>query len=345
MSKIQWTDETWNPVVGCSIVSPGCTNCYAMKMAQRLERMGQEPYRGLTKLSAKRGQVWTGKIRCLPERLGQPLKWRKPRRIFVNSMSDLFHEDVPFEFTAGVFGVMAACPQHTFQILTKRPEQMLNWFQWIAENVLPWAECGYHAAGFMRRLGLYDHWCALSERGWFDEGWPFANVWLGVSCEDQERANERIPLLFQCPAAARFVSAEPLLGPIDISLAAPYLDWLIVGGESGPGARGCELGWIEAIVKQCQAAAVPVFVKQLGAKPYEAKRATTGPQGTEDALRDLGRLSESFVPKGWTHRTLPDGTSWYMRYPRFKDPKGGDWDEWPEPLRVREYPTPRPPEE
>ena len=164
-SSIQWTDATWNPVRGCSIVSPGCTNCYAMKQAHRFNGLGQ-PYEGLTRLTSK-GPVWTGTIRLVPEALDQPLRWRRPRRIFVNSMSDLFHEDVPEDFLIATFGAMFMANQHIYQILTKRPERMCRFLtdagQWVSN--------------------------------------PRRNIWLGVSCEDQATADERIPLLLQTPAA------------------------------------------------------------------------------------------------------------------------------------------------
>ena len=257
-TSIEWTDKTWNPIVGCSIVSPGCTNCYAMRMAARLEAMGsvmefreelghsinvaKSHYNGLTQPS-KAGAVWTGKVARAPEHiLTAPWRWKKPCRIFVNSMSDLFHESIPDEWIAEVFAVMEGAPRHTFQVLTKRAARMRRW-------------CS--------------QWNALV--------YPLPNVWLGVSAEDQTRADERIPDLLATPAAVRFVSAEPLLGQIkmherlgDDWLASGLsgerkgLDWVIVGGESGKGARPMHPDWARSIRDQCEAAGVPFFFKQWG---------------------------------------------------------------------------------
>lgn len=243
-SKIQWTDRTWNPVRGCSLVSAGCANCYAMKQAHRFSGRGK-PYEDLTELGPH-GPRWNGNIMLVPEALEEPLRWKTPARVFVNSMSDLFHEDVPIKFISRVWLTMQLAPQHTFQILTKRPERML---------------------AYMREFGHY-------------EGKPLPNVWLGVSAENQETADERIPLLLQTPAAVRFVSAEPLLGPVSFRWAhwEPFnrdrvinhldglrrLDWVIAGGESGPGARPMHPEWARSIRDQCQAADVPFFFKQWG---------------------------------------------------------------------------------
>lgn len=293
-SSIEWTDRTWNPVRGCSIVSPGCVNCYAMKQAHRFSGKGRA-YEGLTKLTSA-GPQWTGKVRPVEDALLEPLKWKKPQRVFVNSMSDLFHEGVPFEFIDKVFAVMALAPQHTFQILTKRPERMRE---------------------YCSNPDLEDRLTEIWQQDSPDKAtWslllPLSNVWLGVSAENQPAADERIPLLLQTPAAVRFVSAEPLIGPVDFDspvLQADsdgYLDWAIVGGESGPRARPCDVAWIRSIVQQCQAAGVPAFVKQLGTRSVLIRTA------------DL-----AFVPD--------------FEY-NFADHKGGDPSEWPEDLRVREFP-------
>jgi protein gp37 len=262
-SAIEWTDATWNPVVGCSVVSPGCTHCYAMKLAARLERMGSPAYHGLTQ-EMKAGPVWTGEVRAAGEHtLLQPLRWTRPRRIFVNSMSDLFHERMPMETIAQVFAVMALARQHTYQVLTKRSTRMRDT---VADD---------------RFADLVDyemdeiapaHWHAreLQDVG----GWPLPNVQLGVSVEDQARADERIPHLLATPAAKRFLSCEPLLGPIDIrehllGLTVPYprtdaLHWVICGGESGPKARPMHPNWARSLRDQCAAAGVPFFFKQWG---------------------------------------------------------------------------------
>lgn len=221
-SSIEWTDATWNPVAGCSIVSPGCTNCYAMRMAARLEAMGVDKYRGLTRQSGNR-RVWTGNIRLDEAALTAPLGWKKARRIFVNSMSDLFHEDVPKDFIARVWDVMSVASQHTFQILTKRPENMRKITREL--RVLP-------------------------------------NVWLGTSVEHGEQAG-RLDDLRKTKAITRFVSFEPLLGPVaDADLSE--IDWAIVGGESGPRARPMEHAWVEEIHDACKRAGTAFFFKQWG---------------------------------------------------------------------------------
>jgi protein gp37 len=242
-SKIEWTDATWNPVRGCSVISPGCVNCYAMKQAHRFSGPGGA-YEGLTKQTSA-GPQWAGVVRTVEDALDQPRRWRKPQRVFVNSMSDLFHEALPDEAIDRVFAVMALCPQHTFQVLTKRPERMLDWAK------LP-----------RPREYQSDWWGWWRERSLKVGGpqastqWPLPNVWLGVSVEDQATADARIPLLLQTPAAVRFVSYEPALGPVDFAAflgcgdlhcAHPDhrnmcrathppcagLDWVIAGGESG----------------------------------------------------------------------------------------------------------------
>lgn len=276
MSKIEWTEATWNPIVGCSIVSPGCTNCYAMKMAARLEAMGVPHYAGLTKPS-KAGAVWTGEMALAPEKiLLEPLRRKKPTMYFVNSMGDLFHEGVPDEWIDRVFAVMALCPQHTFQVLTKRSARMRSYCNtWSPSDI------------FKRQRMIIMHKPALSFRA-FDGGhptgevpwkWPLPNVWLGVSAERQQEAHARIPDLLATPAAVRFVSAEPLLGQLDLE---PYisdawetdqrdypklgnLDWIIVGGESGHGARPMHPDWARSIRDQCAAAGTAFFFKQWGA--------------------------------------------------------------------------------
>jgi len=301
-SKIEWTrgddgtpGATWNPTRGCSRVSSGCKNCYAERVAARFSGHGQ-PYAGLATRSPAR---WTGEVRLVPEMLGAPLRW-KPRRIFVNSMSDMFHEVLSDEEIAAVFGVMAAAPQHTFQILTKRPERMRRWFEsYIPLDSLPLA--ALHEA--YRRLGR--------DKPFLDAhtAYPLPNVWLGCSVEDQATADARIPLLLQTPAAVRFVSYEPALAAVDFRTAlfgqgdGTGIDWLIVGGESGPGARPFDLAWARSAVTQCRATGTPVFVKQLGADPR-----LDGAQFP--AERRMG---------GW-------------------DRKGGDPYFWPEDLRVREFP-------
>jgi len=231
-SKIEWTDATWNPVVGCRRVSPKCQHCYAETMAKRLRAMGRPEYQDVHD-----GRGWTGRVSPVPERLEQPLRWRKPRRIFVGSMTDLFHESVPFEFIAAAFGVMAACPQHTFQVLTKRPARMAAFFAWI-RDAMP------SNPGGPARGALWYAWSGAGGRvsGGLDETapsrhkpwtWPLPNVWLGVSVEDQRRADERGSLLSQVPAAVRFLSMEPLLGPVDITRHVDGLQRMIGDDTDG----------------------------------------------------------------------------------------------------------------
>lgn len=286
-TMIEWTDATWNPIVGCSVISPGCTNCYAMKLAGT--RMKNHPTRqGLTDES-KAGPVWNGQVRFNEKELLKPLSWRKPRKIFVCAHSDLFQEAVPDEWIDKVFAIMALCPQHTFQVLTKRPERMR---EHINRN-------RHNGCGFDKVLGgeLLHHYTAVIRRGIKVPVFalPLPNVWLGVSVEDQSRADERIPVLLATPATKRFVSAEPLLGPVDLpqivsregeifnslSLeewaafpdapevkhtpgAGNLIDWVIVGGESGTGARPMHPNWVRSLRDQCKAADVPFFFKQWG---------------------------------------------------------------------------------
>lgn len=283
-TSIEWTDVTWNPTRGCSRVSPGCTNCYAERQARRFAGKNGA-YEGLIHSTGS----WNGGITLVEGALDDPYRWRKPRRVFVDSMSDLFHANVPFDFVDKVFETMITNARHTFQILTKRPERMRE---------------------YMRGS---DTW---PRRASIDKLVP-SNIWLGVSVENQETADERIPLLLDTPAAVRFLSCEPLLGeirlddPIGVDRPSYFYDygnflrdrprdisWVIAGGESGPGARPCVIGHIRSLVKQCQKASVAVFVKQLGAQPVNR-------EGVAHPLRDR---------------------------------KGGDMDEWPPDLRVREFP-------
>ena len=281
-SSIEWTEETWNPVTGCTILSRGCSRCYAMRMAARLEAMGQAKYAGTTK-KVNGLAVWTGKINLVPDAMSIPLRKRKPTTYFVNSMSDLFHEAVPFDFIDKVFAVMALCPHHTFQVLTKRPERMAEYLG------------GSPDIGATRHLKVWNaawnlpEWSADHSRGSIEavirhqgkdhvEPWPLPNVWLGTSCEDQRAADERIPHLLRCPAAVRFLSVEPLLGPVEFSdvtrrsdavkvlgqRALCGIDLVIAGGESGLGARPCHPAWATSIRDQCVNAGVAFFWKQWG---------------------------------------------------------------------------------
>ena len=313
MTSIEWTASddgteegaTWNPTTGCDRTSPGCDNCYALTMAKRLKGMGQAKYQcdGDPRTSGPGFGLTVH-----PDAVNLPLSWRKPKRIFVNSMSDLFHAAVPTPWLADIFAVMAAAPQHTFQVLTKRHARMRSLLNDLA---------------FQDQVKDRAEGKSLDPAGW---QWPLANVWLGVSAEDQHWADIRIPALLDIPAAIRFVSAEPLLGPIDLqgelwggcdeagpalshhgySMRTDYgtgveydcdhefgIDWVIAGGESGPAARPCELEWLRSLRDQCAEWSVPFFCKQVGSV--------------------LGR-------------ELGAGA------------KGNHWDAWPEDLRVREFP-------
>jgi len=253
-TSIEWTDASWNPVVGCTEVSPGCANCYAARLAAtRLRDVAS--YRGLaigtiekipqanSSARYQRGAIrWTGEVRRLPKRLAEPWHWKKPLRIFVCDMGDLFHEEVPHSFLIQVFQVMAQSPQHTYQILTKRPERMREW---------------------LSNFEMVDRHHPMRD----DCRWPWPNVWCGVSVENQHFADERIPLLLRTPAAVRWISAEPLLGPVNFEAPLPIgsrLDWVVVGGESGPNARPMHPDWVRAFRDQCVAAGVPFFFKQWG---------------------------------------------------------------------------------
>ena len=254
-TKIEWCEESWNPITGCTPISEGCVHCYARRMAQRLKgRYGypeDDPFR----------------VTFHPDKLDEPLKWKKPRMIFVCSMGDLFHEDVPYHWITNILNIAHICYRHTFLILTKRPQNAVEYFK--------------------KRLSM----------------WPFRNVWLGVTAENQQRADERVPILLQIPAAKRFVSIEPMLGPVDVSYPLnggpeqngygewyqtfPPLDWVILGGETGPGARPMHPDWARSVRDQCQAADVPFFFKHWGEycamlqMPEETYRIWDTSHGTE----------------------------------------------------------------
>jgi protein gp37 len=314
-SDIEWTDKVWNPVRGCSLVSQGCKNCYAMRQARRMSGPGQ-PYEGLTVLNAT-GPTWTGKVVCDESKLDEPLHWKKPCRIFVNSMGDLFHEDVPFTFIDQVFAAMALCPQHIFQILTKRPARMLEYFscdtglEWKGTNGLADAPAPRKDAIAVMAFEMYQGADRFTDNEMMiqDKRWPLPNVWLGVSVEDQKTADERIPLLLQTPAAVRWVSYEPALGPVGLgrlvwfkegfsdpdfqekSMGRSRLDWVVCGGESGPGARPMHPDWARSVRDQCVAAGVPFFFKQWGQfSPDEC-----GPRG-EWVRRDGGCIKPPLQP-------------------------------------------------
>lgn len=324
-TEISWTDSTWNPVRGCSMAkgseAGGCLNCYAARLNARNLPELKSPTTGESFARIlPSGPRWTGKVELIESQLLLPLKWRKPKRIFVNSMSDLFHEALTDEQIDRVFAVMALCPQHTFQILTKRPERMLAYSSRF-EGVMT----------AMRHMGV--NVAAIR--------WPLPNIWMGVSVENQATADARIPLLLQTPAAVRFVSYEPALGPVDFAAflfsgvgsgRLNMLHQVIIGGESGPGARPFDIQWARNTIQQCGAAGVACFVKQLGAKPIQPRSTgcdkcdSTGhtPHGFRDCQACKGTGSSAFVPDYEFH---------------LKDRKGGDMSEWEESLRVRQFPV------
>lgn len=300
-TKIEWSEQSWNPIIGCSLKSPGCTNCYAMPMAARLAAMGHASYQGLTQ-QAKTGAVWTGKLALNEKALIAPLKRKKPTTYFVNSMGDLFHENVPDDWIDRVFAVMALCPQHTFQVLTKRSGRMREYFANPILDELNFKHLGTRWAEQLRDLGFAD----FASKG--GPPFPFPNVWLGVSVEDQTRANERIPDLLATPAAVRWLSCEPLLGPVD--LMSPFyahstgywmqgflrdksehddfrywaekLDWVVCGGESGKDARPMHPDWARQLRDQCAAAGVPYFFKQWGEWAVALDRERDDPDWRKD---------------------------------------------------------------
>lgn len=304
---ISWTDATWNPVTGCTRISEGCRNCYAESLAAT--RLKESPrYKGLAVVTPS-GPRWTGKINLHPEMLLQPMRWRKPRRIFVNSMSDLFHEDVPDSFVDEIVATMAITPWHTYQVLTKRADRMRSYFSNIPSDP-------YNT----RYQKIFD---AANVQMGKQMQWPLPNVWLGVSVEDQKNAEIRIPSLLETPAAVRFISAEPLLEPLDLTnlcvyggqrlhalskiYTSPSLDWIIVGGESGPHARPFKLEWARNLRDQCRGSGVPFFAKQLGSNPLDC---------------DVPGAAD---PKE------------HMRY-HTDHRSGADPAEWPDDLRVQEFP-------
>lgn len=280
-TSIEWTGVTWNPSTGCDRISAGCDNCYALTMAKRLKAMGSAKYQN-------DGDPRTSGpgfgLTVHPTALDEPLHWRSPQTVFVNSMSDLFHARVSVDFVARVWVTMARTPQHRYQILTKRPERMRRLV-------------GDAFDGGQRLIeALNDE---ESARVLYDAEWPLRNVHLGTSIEDDERTG-RVSPLRDTAAAVRFISAEPLLRPLP-SLDLAGIDWLILGGESGPHSRPVDLGWFRELIGMARAAGTAVFVKQLGSV--------------------------------WAGET-----SWGGQLVSRTDKKGGDWRFWPSDLRIREYP-------
>ncbi|KKL57516.1 hypothetical protein LCGC14_2234630 [marine sediment metagenome] len=310
MSDIEWTDKTWNPVVGCKECSPGCRECYAARIAHR----GMSPqHKGLTKLhvltDGSRRVSWNGQVGYVRSLLTKPIGWRRARKVFVGSMTDLFYKEVRTEWLDEIFAVILIALLHTrqiphvFQLLTKRARRMA---EYTNDPGLP--ERLARCAGNLMEDGdaWYDRvWQHVRDHGPTHEG-----LWLGTTVEDDPWMS-RVEYLMRCPATVRFLSCEPLLGPInalrldDIAYRdadGRLIDWVIAGGESGPKARPCDIDWIRRIVTECGLMGVPVFVKQLGKFPIEV--------GDRVVARELG----------------------------LRNSKGGDPSEWPEDLRVREWP-------
>lgn len=343
---IQWTDATWNPLRArhrtngsegwaCVRVSEGCKNCYAATQNES-QRWGRGTGLDYTVPNLAKVEHYLDE-----ETLTQPLRWKKPRRVFVCSMTDLFGEWVTDDQLDRIFAVMALTPQHTYQVLTKRPERMRAYLTSDDRSAV-WHEAETHAG----------EWDRSGDVPWWP-GWPLPNVWLGVSVEDQERADERIPLLLDTPAAVRFLSCEPLLGAVDLTrvdgagLGIDFhgkfdalegltgtetrrLSWVIVGGESGPNARPFDLAWARSLVQQCQTAGVAVFVKQLGAHVID--RNDAGFDGDGEDEWPAGTRVEEVWPHGQRHQGDP------VRI-KLRHNHGGNPEEWPEELRVREFPA------
>lgn len=382
MTKIEWADETWNPVLGCRKVSPGCEVCYAITQAH-IRAGNPHPqiaaaFSGLTRRTAD-GVDWTGHVNLLPERLDQPAHWRKPRRVFVNSLGDLFHPGVPDEFIARVWQTMARCPQHQFLILTKQQARMKSWVSRCKQSPAGWiTHDGTDPAGAYDGTGVVvghpyepEH-VVTGKRGGnrrvipANGGWPLLNVWLGVSVEDQHWAEIRIPALLSTPAAVRFLSCEPLLGPVDLSMCdwtppgmegwpgvhnplmgewwpceagdyakeyegrvtdQPRIDWVIAGGESGPKARPMHPAWPRSLRDQCTDAEIPFFFKQWGQySPYVP--VTAAGTGWERPHVWVDRTT------GQTVEDEPHTGSWQTMYRVGKGRAGRDlgdgiWDEYP----------------
>lgn len=357
-TSIEWCDYSWPVVNGCRRASPGCEGCYAERLAATRLRH-TERYRGLA-VMRNHGPQWTGLTRLIERELEMPLRLRKPSRIFVADMGDLFYDGVPDADIDRVWAVMLLAPHHTFQVLTKRPDRMRAYLSApdLYDRVLAAAEpIRRSKLGRRRRLSQI----GISNPSTFRASW----IWLGTSIEDQLRADERLPDLIQCPAAVRFVSCEPALGPIDLGAWLSYcealakhgilrreggahakcerhcgLSWVIVGGESGPRARPFDVDWARSIIRQCAAARVPCFVKQLGTNVrtrnddnFTIEEDPPDPEfpGWPGHLEAENRIESN--PNGYReeHQGAP------VRV-RLRDRKGGDMNEWRSDLRVREFP-------
>lgn len=382
-THIGWTDATWNVFVGCTKISPGCKNCSAQRDARRLTH---NPHPAIAAKYAgvvtPDGANWTGKINFDEATLGLPLRWRKPRRIFVNYTSDTFHADVPDEWIDKLFAVMALCHQHTFQVLTKRPDRMLSYLRALSKE-----KCrGYWFGelGFLSDVAIsngiatkeelnarFDAWRRANRPDLPDEpqcigdtvtykpNFPLKNVWLGTSVENQKEADERIPFLLETPAAVRWISAEPLLGPVDLTTwlgefradgwcfechqkhpkirmwgdgaivkralcdgCAPSLDWVVAGGESGKDARPIHPDWARSLRDQCETIGVPFFYKQHGNWLHQSQEYADGLTGAECSRIVTGKGAHKW----------PDGTRSFFINKRAAGAilDGREWNQYPE---------------
>lgn len=316
LTKIEWAHRTWNPTRGCFPISPGCDNCYAARFAYRFSGPGQ-PYEGLVEMSVG-GPQWTGKLRFVPEALAEPKSWRKPQDIFVDSMSDLFHARVSFEDVALVCVTMASVRgrHHTYRVLSKRADRMRSFF--AAPGRLDY---------------VYTRWYGADDGPAEVVDWPLPNLQLGISAEDQPRLDQRLGDFIETPAALRFLSLEPLLGPILIpSWARKYIGWVIVGGESGPGARPMHPDWVRSLRGQCMTAGIPFFFKQWG------DWAPVGKAGTAKVVTLDGRLielNEDAMRRADRERRLERATTTYRvgKKAAGRVLDGRTWDEFPEVRR------------
>lgn len=336
-TSIEWADAVWNPTTGCAKVSAGCKHCYAETVANRFWPTQFPDYA----LNERRSdwQVMNGDTRrprrftdvaLHPDRLALPLTWKKPRRIFVNSMSDLFHDDVPDAFIDQVFAVMALADWHTFIVFTKRPKRMLAYLVSRSRSARPWQD-GARAVGY-----------ALEFQGLPLVRFPLHNVQLGVSVENQDSADERVDLLVQTPAFRRLISYEPALGPVDFSrwLIQGAIHQIIVGGEIGAGARPFDTAWARFAVSQCRAAGVAIFVKQMGAYVIDRNdRLGTDREPDDFQMWPEPECGWDDSSRGNVRRDLNGYRDGYQGAPvriLTRDRKGADPAEWPEDLRVRE---------
>lgn len=318
-SKIEWTDATWNHIVGCSVISPGCTNCYAMRMAGT--RLKTHPSRAGLTTPSKAGPVWNGQTRLLEHKLLEPIQWTAPKMIFVCAHGDLFHESIPDEWIDETFAVMALTPRHTFQVLTKRSLRMWAYMRKASGRI---ADAVMRVTGVGAGYPVTPIPHITPGRAW----WPLQNVWLGVSVEDQKRADERIPDLLATPAALHWISAEPLLGPVNLgqwlhdsdcvergmypcTCELPHesrINWVVAGGESGPHARPMNPSWVRGLRDQCAAAGTAFLFKQWGEwcpigsdKPHM----TADSIPNDGGLQRMGKKTAGRVLDGLTHDGYP----------------------------------------